>query len=67
MAAQDDRSHRGGTKGDLGRAERLAAELRANLKRRKAQSRGRDPQVKEPVDENVATSENLSPPVNRDS
>ena len=29
----------GGTKGDLGRHERLAAELRANLKRRKAKDR----------------------------
>ena len=33
-------SHRGGTKGDLGRAERLAAQLRENLKRRKARARG---------------------------
>ena len=35
-------SHRGGTKGDLGRAERLAAQLRENLKRRKARARGRE-------------------------
>ena len=30
----------GGAKGDRGRHERLAAELRANLKRRKAKERG---------------------------
>lgn len=37
MPATDDR--RGGTKGDAGRRERLAAELRANLKRRKDRER----------------------------
>ena len=40
MPVDDPRnSHRGGTKGDLGRAERLAAQLRENLKRRKARAR----------------------------
>lgn len=34
-----DRSRRGGTRGDAGRAERLAVELRENLKRRKARER----------------------------
>lgn len=36
-ATSNDR--RGGTKGDTGRRERLAAELRANLKRRKERER----------------------------
>ena len=44
MMGADDRSHRGGTKGDVGRAERLAAELRENLKRRKARVRAREEQ-----------------------
>ena len=34
-----DRSRKGGTRGDAGRADRLAAELRENLKRRKARAR----------------------------
>jgi hypothetical protein len=36
--SQHDRL-KGGTKGDAGRAERLAAELRRNLQRRKQRSR----------------------------
>ena len=37
----DRKSRRGGTRGDAGRAERLARELRENLKRRKSQERAR--------------------------
>ncbi len=34
-----DKDRRGGTKGDSGRRDRLAAQLRANLKRRKDRER----------------------------
>lgn len=41
---EDYNSRRGGTKGDAARADRLAAELRENLKRRKARARALDGQ-----------------------
>ena len=39
MGGRDDERLKGGTKGDSGRRNRLAAELRQNLKRRKAKDR----------------------------
>ena len=39
----------GGRKGDAARAERLKAALRENLKRRKVQARGRDPEPARPT------------------
>ncbi len=60
MPVDDPRnSHRGGTKGDLGRAERLAAQLRENLKRRKARARA-SPAGDAP-EANIVPSENDGP------
>ena len=53
-------SHRGGAKGDLGRAERLAAQLRENLKRRKARARGGS--AGGASDPNATPQENDEPP-----
>ena len=39
-----DPDRKGGTRGDAGRAERLAAELRQNLRRRKARARALEAQ-----------------------
>ena len=41
MPGSDQKVRSGGQKGDAARADRLAAALRENLKRRKSQARGR--------------------------
>ena len=48
MASDREEKLRGSVKGDARRHERLAAELRENLKRRK--SRGRPPRPPSPAD-----------------
>ena len=45
-----------------GRAERLAAALKANLKRRKAQARGRAAAGEEPADHRPATTSSDAAP-----
>ncbi len=47
--------------GDERRRERLAAALRENLKRRKAQQRGRAGKLEPPSDEQAAESANKNP------